>query len=87
LKKYHVPEDVDSMIVIEDGRVFYKSEAALRISRQLKSPWWLLYGFILIPAPIRNIGYDFIAKNRLKWFGQKERCMLPPENFRRRFLS
>lgn len=87
LKKYHVPEDVDSMIVIEDGRVFYKSEAALRISRQLKSPWWLLYGFILIPAPIRNIGYDFIAKNRFKWFGQKDHCMLPPENFRRRFLS
>ncbi|MBT2681203.1 thiol-disulfide oxidoreductase DCC family protein [Bacillus sp. ISL-35] len=86
LKEYTVPDDVDSMILIEDGKVYYKSAAALRISRHLKGPWKLLYGLIIVPAPLRNIVYDLIAKNRFKWFGQKDSCMLPPPNVRRRFL-
>jgi predicted DCC family thiol-disulfide oxidoreductase YuxK len=86
LKEYNVADDVDSMILIEDGNVYYKSAAALRISRHLKGPWKLLYVLILVPAPVRNIVYDLIAKNRFKWFGQKDSCMLPPPNVRRRFL-
>lgn len=86
LKKYNVADDVDSMILIEDGNVYYKSAAALRISRHLKGLWKLLYVLILVPAPVRNIVYDLIAKNRFKWFGQKDSCMLPPPNVRRRFL-
>ncbi|MFT9597807.1 thiol-disulfide oxidoreductase DCC family protein [Mesobacillus sp.] len=86
LKKYRVRNDVDSMILIEDDKVFYKSSAALRISRHLHWAWKLLYVFMIVPAPIRNIVYDLIAKNRYKWFGQKESCMLPPPNVRKRFL-
>ncbi|MEW8972155.1 MAG: thiol-disulfide oxidoreductase DCC family protein [Mesobacillus sp.] len=86
LKKYNVPDDVDSMILIEDGKVYYKSSAALRISRHLRGAWKLLYVFMIVPAPIRNIVYDLIAKNRFKWFGQKDSCMLPPPNVRKRFL-
>lgn len=86
LKKYNVPDDVDSMVLIEDGKVYYKSSAALRISRHLRGAWKLLYVFMIVPAPIRNVVYDLIAKNRFKWFGQKDSCMLPPPNVRKRFL-
>ncbi|MGA9226564.1 MAG: thiol-disulfide oxidoreductase DCC family protein [Mesobacillus sp.] len=86
VKKHNVPADVDSMILIEDDKVYYKSTAALRVSRHLQGAWKMLYGFIIIPSPIRNIVYDLIAKNRYKWFGQKESCMLPPPNIRKRFL-
>ncbi|MBT2636840.1 thiol-disulfide oxidoreductase DCC family protein [Bacillus sp. ISL-39] len=86
LKKHNVPDDVDSMILIENAKVYYKSSAALRISRHLRGAWKLLYVFMIVPAPIRNIVYDLIAKNRFKWFGQKDSCMLPPPNVRKRFL-
>lgn len=86
VKKHNVPADIDSMILIVDDKVYYKSTAALRISRHLHGAWKMLYGFIIIPSPIRNIVYDLIAKNRYKWFGQKESCMLPPPNIRKRFL-
>ncbi|RSD28728.1 thiol-disulfide oxidoreductase DCC family protein [Mesobacillus subterraneus] len=86
LRKYNVSDDVDSMILIENDKVYYKSSAALRISRHLKGAWKLLYALMIVPAPIRNIAYDILAKNRYKWFGQKESCMLPPPNVRKRFL-
>ncbi|MEH7884211.1 thiol-disulfide oxidoreductase DCC family protein [Bacillus sp. JJ1609] len=86
VKKHNVPADVDSMILIEDDKVYYKSTAALRISRHLQGAWKWLYGFIIVPSPMRNIVYNLIAKNRYKWFGQKESCMLPPPNIRKRFL-
>jgi len=86
VKKHNVPADVDSMILIEDDKVYYKSAAALRISRHLQGAWKWLYALIIIPSPVRNFIYDLIAKNRYKWFGQKESCMLPPPNIRKRFL-
>lgn len=87
LKKYNVPEDVDSMILIENGKVYYKSAAALRICLHLKGAWKLFYAFIIVPSPIRNLVYDFVARNRYKWFGKKgDSCMLPPVSVRQRFL-
>lgn len=87
LKEHNVPSDIDSMILIEEDKKYYKSAAALRICRHLKGLWKLAYAFIIIPAPIRNLLYDFVARNRYKWFGKKESCMLPPPNVRARFLS
>ncbi|WP_174732792.1 thiol-disulfide oxidoreductase DCC family protein [Mesobacillus harenae] len=86
IKKFNVPPDVDSMILIEDDKVYYKSAAALRISRHLEGAWKLLYGLTITPSPIRNAVYDIVAKNRMKWFGKKDSCMLPPPNVRKRFL-
>ncbi|KKK36774.1 thiol-disulfide oxidoreductase [Mesobacillus campisalis] len=85
-RKHHIRDDVDSMVLIEGDKVYYKSAAALRISRHLKGAWKLLYGLMIIPAPVRNAAYDVIAKNRYKWFGKKESCMLPPPSVRKRFL-
>lgn len=86
LQKHNVPADIDSMILIENEKVFYKSSAALRICRHLQGAWKLLYALIVIPSPIRNVVYDVVARNRYKWFGQKESCMLPPPSIRKRFL-
>lgn len=86
LKKFNVPDGVDSMILIENGKVYYKSEAALRICRSLKGAWKLLYALIIVPRPLGDLVYDFIARNRYKWFGKKDSCMLPPPHIRKRFL-
>lgn len=78
---------VDSIILIENGKAYTKSSAALRIARRLKGGWPLLYALIIIPAFIRNWGYDFIARNRYKWFGKKESCMIPTPELKAKFLQ
>ena len=72
--------------VIENGKAYVKSTAALRASRHLSGGWPLLYGFIIIPAFIRNAVYDFIAKNRYKWYGKKDSCMIPTAELKAKFL-
>lgn len=86
-KDYHIPEELDSIILLEGGKYHSKSTAALKISRELKGGWKWLYIFIFIPRPIRDAVYDMIARNRLKWFGEKTSCELPPPDVRKRFLS
>ncbi|WP_102347500.1 thiol-disulfide oxidoreductase DCC family protein [Bacillus sp. Marseille-P3661] len=87
LRAYRIPSNVDSLILIEDGRYYLKSTAALRISRKLKFPWRFLFVFVLIPARIRDILYDLFAKNRYKWFGKKMSCLVPSPEIRKRFLD
>ena len=76
----------ESIILVENGRVWYRSSAALRIARKLRRGWPLFYGFIIIPPVIRDFFYNIIAKNRYKWFGQKESCFIPTTHIRSRFL-
>lgn len=76
----------NSVILIEDGRVYYKSTAALRIAKKLKGLWFLLYVFIIIPSPIRDYIYMVISKNRYKWFGRKTECFLPEEKYKHYFF-
>jgi predicted DCC family thiol-disulfide oxidoreductase YuxK len=87
LKAQKVPADIDSIILIEEDKVYYQSAAALRICTHLKAPWKWFYPLIIVPYPIRNFFYGTIAKNRYKWFGKKDSCMLPPPEIRTRFLS
>ena len=86
LKQYNIPTNLDSFILIEDGRVYSKSTAGLKVCRHLDGPWKLCYAARVIPAPIRNLVYNLIAKNRYKWFGKMEVCMLPTPEQRKRFL-
>ena len=88
VKQYGLPEnDMRSFLFIENEKIYNRSTAALRVCRHLKGLWPLCYGFIIVPPFIRNGVYDFIAKNRYKWFGQKEECMVPSADVRARFLS
>lgn len=65
----------NSVILVEEGKVYYRSTAALRIAKQLSFPYNLLYAFIIVPPFIRNLVYDYIAKNRYQWFGKKRRML------------
>ncbi len=86
-KEFGIPEnDMRSFLFIENGKVYNRSTAALRVCKYLKGLWPLCYGFIIVPPFIRNAVYDFIAKNRYKWFGQKDKCMVPTPDVRTRFL-
>ncbi len=76
----------DSLVLIENNRVFFRSTAALKIARKMDRLWPLFYMFIIIPEPIRNFFYDQIAKQRYRVFGKKESCMLPSVEIESRFL-
>ena len=78
---------LDSMILIEGGRWFRESDAALRIARLLPGPWKMLGLFRLLPRPLRDRLYRFIARNRYRWFGKRESCWLPTPELRGRFLD
>ncbi|WP_075982212.1 thiol-disulfide oxidoreductase DCC family protein [Bacillus massilinigeriensis] len=86
LEQYHVAENIDSLFLIDNQKYYYKSSAALRISKNLKGFWKLGYYFLIIPRPLRDFIYDIIAKNRYKWFGKRESCMLPSPEIKNRFL-
>ena len=84
--KYNIGEDVDSIVLIEDDRVFTHSTAALRIAKRLGGIWSLGYAFITVPAFIRDFFYKLFAKYRYRIFGKKEVCMIPTPEVRERFL-
>lgn len=77
---------IQSVYLIEQGKLFDKSTAVLRICRQLSGLYPLLYLYILIPRQLRDIVYNFIAKNRYKWFGQRAQCRIPSPELKDRFL-
>ncbi|MBQ4914979.1 thiol-disulfide oxidoreductase DCC family protein [Maribacter sp. MMG018] len=79
---------VDSIILIEPGVAYYvKSDAALEIGKQLKGYKTLSSILQWIPTGLRNIVYDFVARNRYKWYGKKEACMVPTPELKSKFLD
>ena len=79
-------QKLDSIVLIENGNVYTKSSAALRIARKMSNLWSLFFVLLIIPSFIRDGVYDFIAKNRYKWFGKKEQCMIPTQGLKEKFL-
>ena len=77
---------IDSILLIEDGRAFTHSTAALRIARKLDGAWPVFYALIIVPKPIRDLGYKLFAKFRYRLFGKLDTCMLPTPEIRARFL-
>ncbi|QKE71615.1 DUF393 domain-containing protein [Arthrobacter citreus] len=77
---------IDSIILIQNGKIKYESSAALRIAKHLDGWPKLCFVFIMIPKPIRNFFYRLIAKNRYKFFGKNETCMIPSKEIRDRFF-
>lgn len=79
---------VDSIILYtEENGLDYKSTAALKIASKLGFPRNLMGIFLIVPTFIRNWVYDWIAKNRYKWFGKKNECMIPTPNLKSKFLN
>ena len=86
-EEYKIASEIDSVIFIEQGKVYTYSNAAIRIAKYLRWPAKSLYGLIVIPKFIRQPFYKWIAKNRYKWFGKKEACMVPTPAVKMRFLD
>ncbi|MFV0389074.1 MAG: thiol-disulfide oxidoreductase DCC family protein [Pyrinomonadaceae bacterium] len=80
-------KQTDSIVLIENGKVFVYSTAALRIAKKLSGGWKLFYAFVVLPKPVRDYFYRAFAKNRYKFFGKKEQCMIPTPEARARFLA
>jgi predicted DCC family thiol-disulfide oxidoreductase YuxK len=81
------PKNIDSIILYEPGvAYYYKSSAAIQISKSLGGFWHLGTVLRIIPTGIRNQLYDYIAKNRYKWYGKKESCMIPTPELKSKFL-
>ncbi len=81
------PEELATIVLLENGACYTRSEAVLRIARRLSGLWPALYVFKLIPRFLRDPIYSFIARHRYRWFGKRESCMLPEPGLRERFLS
>lgn len=79
---------IDSIILYKPGIAYYiKSTAAIKIMNQFNGLWIISYLLWIFPEVIRNVVYDFIAKNRYKWFGKKAQCMITTKEIRAKFLS
>ncbi|MEK5448166.1 thiol-disulfide oxidoreductase DCC family protein [Paenibacillus sp. FSL R7-0331] len=77
---------LDTVILLENGRVYTESSAVLHIARKLRYPWPCAYAFIIVPRPLRDRLYRFVARNRYRWFGRDETCLIPSPEIRSRFL-
>lgn len=79
---------IDSVILIEPNIAYYiKSDAALHIGMHLKRYRFISKLLILISSRLRNIVYDLVARNRYKWYGKKDQCMVPTPDLKAKFLE
>lgn len=79
-------DDFETFLLLEQGRIFTKSTAALKIVRRLSGLWPLLYISIVIPRPLRDTVYDYIARRRYRWMGKATTCRVPTPAERDRFV-
>jgi predicted DCC family thiol-disulfide oxidoreductase YuxK len=87
LEKNNLPvQDFNSFILIENGKVYKSSTAGLRVLNNLPLYWKWSQAFWIIPKIMRDAIYNIIARNRYKWFGKKEICMIPTPQVKERFL-
>lgn len=80
------PSYLDSVVLLENGQLYFKSTAALKIARRLSGITSILYPFIYLPKSFRDPIYDWIGKNRYRWFGKKSTCRLPTPEEKAKFL-
>jgi predicted DCC family thiol-disulfide oxidoreductase YuxK len=88
LKKFNLlTNDLNSFILANEDKVNTRSTAAMRTAKQMGGRWKLLYRLMIVPRFIRNAVYNVIARNRYKWFGKNDECMVPTPELKERFLE
>lgn len=86
-KKVLLGDSPSSVLFLENGNLYEKSNAVLRIAKHLSFPWNLAPLFRWIPTSLRNLVYEWIARNRYRWFGKSEVCRIPSPEYKSRFLE
>lgn len=88
LAQYNFPlDELNSFIFIENNKAYTRSTGALKVVRKLQGLWPLLYGFMIVPKFIRDGVYNWVGRNRYKWYGKKDACMIPTPELKARFLN
>lgn len=81
------PGQIDSVILIKGGKVYTESDAVLNVTKFLRFPYSLCNILRVVPKPVRNFFYKKVARNRYRWFGKRDSCMMPTPNLENRFLK
>ena len=84
---YNIPSEVDSIILLKNNNYYAKSCATIEVIKELKWYWKIFLFIGILPKKIRDWLYDFVAKNRYKWFGRKHACMVPTPELKSLFLE
>jgi len=79
--------EIDTFVLIKNGKAHVRSDAALEITKNLSGMWYLFNVFRILPSPVRGFFYSLFARNRYKLFGKRDQCMIPDDDLRTRFLS
>ncbi|MBN8578789.1 MAG: thiol-disulfide oxidoreductase DCC family protein [Cytophagales bacterium] len=85
--RYLNTTQLNTVLLLHNGKIYQKSRAALEIVRRLNGLWPLLYLFIIVPPFIRNGVYNWIARNRYRWFGKQDACSIPTPELQSLFIS
>jgi len=81
------PEALETFVIVDGDEVYTKSTAALYVLRRLGLPYSLLYPAVVVPSFLRDPFYDFVASHRYSWFGKRDKCRVPDEETKDRFIS
>jgi predicted DCC family thiol-disulfide oxidoreductase YuxK len=85
--KDKIGNSLSTVVLKQQEQYYFKSTAALKIARLLAFPISFVYVFIIIPAPVRDAVYNWVASNRYRWFGKRDECWLPTPELKDRFLN
>jgi predicted DCC family thiol-disulfide oxidoreductase YuxK len=81
------PDTLDTFVLIDSSGCLTRSDAALALVARLAAPWSWLRWLRIVPLGVRDRVYDVVARNRYRWFGHKENCMVPGPELQARFLD
>ena len=81
------PDELETFVLLKQGRIYVRSDAALEIAKELDWPWRALAVLRVIPRMFRDPLYNVVARNRYRWFGKMDQCMVPTEEIRSRFVE
>ncbi len=81
------PSDAETFVVISGGKALTKSDAAIRLTQHLRGGWNFLRVLGVLPRPVRDWAYGIVARNRYRWFGRYDQCMVPSPDIRDRFIT
>lgn len=80
-------DGLQTLLLVDSNRSWQHTAALLRVVHGLGWPWRLAWAVWLIPAPARDAAYRWLARNRYRWFGRSDACLMPPSDYAARFLD